>query len=92
MYALVKKNRNHSATEQVLSSLGICFITQNLNKLLFQKVFSSNFRYYFKVQAKNPHGYGPISPSVSFVTESGTVGFPAHFFSFSQKQIVWNND
>uniref|UniRef100_A0A8C7B270 Fibronectin type III domain-containing protein 1 n=1 Tax=Neovison vison TaxID=452646 RepID=A0A8C7B270_NEOVI len=29
-----------------------------------------NTRYYFKVQAKNPHGYGPISPSVSFVTES----------------------
>ncbi|XP_023600753.1 fibronectin type III domain-containing protein 1 [Myotis lucifugus] len=24
----------------------------------------------FKVQAKNPQGYGPISPSVSFVTES----------------------
>ncbi|XP_036173036.1 fibronectin type III domain-containing protein 1 isoform X2 [Myotis myotis] len=29
-----------------------------------------NTRYYFKVQAKNPQGYGPISPSVSFVTES----------------------
>nr|XP_012615129.1 fibronectin type III domain-containing protein 1 isoform X3 [Microcebus murinus] len=29
-----------------------------------------NTRYYFKVQAKNPHGYGPVSPSVSFVTES----------------------
>ncbi|XP_049620697.1 fibronectin type III domain-containing protein 1 [Suncus etruscus] len=29
-----------------------------------------NTRYYFKVQAKNPHGYGPISSSVSFVTES----------------------
>ncbi|XP_009450603.4 fibronectin type III domain-containing protein 1 isoform X2 [Pan troglodytes] len=29
-----------------------------------------NTRYYFKVQAQNPHGYGPISPSVSFVTES----------------------
>ncbi|XP_074044057.1 fibronectin type III domain-containing protein 1 isoform X2 [Macrotis lagotis] len=29
-----------------------------------------NTRYYFKVQAKNSHGYGPISPSVSFVTES----------------------
>ncbi|ELK09949.1 Fibronectin type III domain-containing protein 1 [Pteropus alecto] len=29
-----------------------------------------NTRYYFKVQAKNPHGYGPISPSVSFITES----------------------
>uniref|UniRef100_A0A8D0RWX8 Fibronectin type III domain-containing protein 1 n=1 Tax=Sus scrofa TaxID=9823 RepID=A0A8D0RWX8_PIG len=34
------------------------------------KMFSSNFRYYFKVQAKNPHGYGPVSPSVSFITES----------------------
>ncbi|XP_032341168.1 fibronectin type III domain-containing protein 1 isoform X2 [Camelus ferus] len=29
-----------------------------------------NTRYYFKVQAKNPHGYGPVSSSVSFVTES----------------------
>ncbi|XP_060061102.1 fibronectin type III domain-containing protein 1 [Erinaceus europaeus] len=29
-----------------------------------------NTRYYFKVQAKNPQGYGPISSSVSFVTES----------------------
>ncbi|KAM9000643.1 fibronectin type III domain-containing protein 1 isoform X1 [Sarcophilus harrisii] len=29
-----------------------------------------NTRYYFKVQAKNPYGYGPMSPSVSFVTES----------------------
>ncbi|XP_064148959.1 fibronectin type III domain-containing protein 1 isoform X2 [Loxodonta africana] len=29
-----------------------------------------NTRYYFKVQAQNPHGYGPVSPSVSFVTES----------------------
>uniref|UniRef100_A0A8D0UB72 Fibronectin type III domain-containing protein 1 n=1 Tax=Sus scrofa TaxID=9823 RepID=A0A8D0UB72_PIG len=29
-----------------------------------------NTRYYFKVQAKNPHGYGPVSPSVSFITES----------------------
>ncbi|XP_045428785.1 fibronectin type III domain-containing protein 1 isoform X1 [Pipistrellus kuhlii] len=29
-----------------------------------------NTRYYFKVQAKNPQGYGPVSPSVSFVTES----------------------
>ncbi|XP_030659844.1 fibronectin type III domain-containing protein 1 isoform X2 [Nomascus leucogenys] len=29
-----------------------------------------NTRYYFKVQAQNPHGYGPISSSVSFVTES----------------------
>ncbi|KAM6181927.1 fibronectin type III domain-containing protein 1 isoform 2-T2 [Erethizon dorsatum] len=29
-----------------------------------------NTRYYFKVQAKNPHGYGPMSSSVSFVTES----------------------
>ncbi|KAG8583228.1 hypothetical protein GDO81_008327 [Engystomops pustulosus] len=29
-----------------------------------------NTRYYFKVQAKNPYGLGPISPSVTFVTES----------------------
>ncbi|XP_077005514.1 fibronectin type III domain-containing protein 1 [Tamandua tetradactyla] len=29
-----------------------------------------NTRYYFKVQAQNPYGLGPISPSVSFVTES----------------------
>ncbi|KAM4694756.1 fibronectin type III domain-containing protein 1 [Discoglossus pictus] len=29
-----------------------------------------NTRYYFKVQAKNPYGFGPVSPSVSFVTES----------------------
>nr|XP_044617068.1 fibronectin type III domain-containing protein 1 isoform X1 [Equus asinus] len=29
-----------------------------------------NTRYYFKVQAQNPHGSGPISSSVSFVTES----------------------
>uniref|UniRef100_A0A8C9AIH0 Fibronectin type III domain-containing protein 1 n=1 Tax=Prolemur simus TaxID=1328070 RepID=A0A8C9AIH0_PROSS len=26
-----------------------------------------NTRYYFKVQAKNPHGYGPVSPSVFLV-------------------------
>uniref|UniRef100_A0A4X1VWQ5 Fibronectin type III domain-containing protein 1 n=1 Tax=Sus scrofa TaxID=9823 RepID=A0A4X1VWQ5_PIG len=32
-----------------------------------------NTRYYFKVQAKNPHGYGPVSPSVSFITESGAL-------------------
>ncbi|CAM4535463.1 unnamed protein product [Lepidochelys olivacea] len=29
-----------------------------------------NTRYYFKVQAKNPYGYGPISSSITFVTES----------------------
>ncbi|XP_073484093.1 fibronectin type III domain-containing protein 1 [Aquarana catesbeiana] len=29
-----------------------------------------NTRYYFKIQAKNPHGFGPMSPSVTFVTES----------------------
>ncbi|XP_069462806.1 fibronectin type III domain-containing protein 1 [Ambystoma mexicanum] len=29
-----------------------------------------NTRYYFKVQAKNPYGYAPASPSVTFVTES----------------------
>ncbi|KFR15288.1 Fibronectin type III domain-containing protein 1, partial [Opisthocomus hoazin] len=29
-----------------------------------------NTRYYFKVQAKNPFGYGPVSSSVSFITES----------------------
>nr|XP_033793976.1 fibronectin type III domain-containing protein 1 isoform X2 [Geotrypetes seraphini] len=29
-----------------------------------------NTRYYFKIQAKNPHGYGPVSPSLAFVTES----------------------
>ncbi|XP_069787740.1 fibronectin type III domain-containing protein 1 [Narcine bancroftii] len=29
-----------------------------------------NTRYYFKIQAKNPHGYGPISEALSFVTES----------------------
>ncbi|XP_053314765.1 fibronectin type III domain-containing protein 1 [Spea bombifrons] len=29
-----------------------------------------NTRYYFKIQAKNPYGFGPVSPSVSFVTES----------------------
>ncbi|KAM5165224.1 fibronectin type III domain-containing protein 1 [Mantella aurantiaca] len=29
-----------------------------------------NTRYYFKIQAKNPHGFGPVSPSVTFVTES----------------------
>uniref|UniRef100_G1QCR0 Fibronectin type III domain-containing protein 1 n=1 Tax=Myotis lucifugus TaxID=59463 RepID=G1QCR0_MYOLU len=29
-----------------------------------------NTSFRFKVQAKNPQGYGPISPSVSFVTES----------------------
>ncbi|XP_019382595.1 PREDICTED: fibronectin type III domain-containing protein 1 isoform X2 [Gavialis gangeticus] len=29
-----------------------------------------NTRYYFKVQAKNPYGFGPVSSSVSFVTES----------------------
>ncbi|XP_077139266.1 fibronectin type III domain-containing protein 1 [Ranitomeya variabilis] len=29
-----------------------------------------NTRYYFKIQARNPHGLGPMSPSVSFVTES----------------------
>lgn len=67
-------------------------MTQKLNKLLFQKMFSSDFRYYFKVQAQNPHGSGPISSSVSFVTESGMDGFPFSFFSFSEKQIIWNND
>ncbi|CAH2250033.1 fibronectin type III domain-containing 1 [Pelobates cultripes] len=29
-----------------------------------------NTRYYFKIQAKNPHGFGPMSSHVSFVTES----------------------
>ncbi|KAM8945519.1 fibronectin type III domain-containing protein 1 [Pelodytes ibericus] len=29
-----------------------------------------NTRYYFKIQATNPYGLGPVSPSVSFVTES----------------------
>ncbi|XP_067900875.1 fibronectin type III domain-containing protein 1 isoform X2 [Heterodontus francisci] len=29
-----------------------------------------NTRYYFKIQAKNPYGYGPISEALSFVTES----------------------
>ncbi|XP_075453206.1 fibronectin type III domain-containing protein 1 isoform X1 [Ascaphus truei] len=29
-----------------------------------------NTRYYFKIQAKNPYGFGPVSPHVSFVTES----------------------
>lgn len=76
----------------MLNSWGICLITQKLKELFFQKMFSSNFRYYFKVQAKNPHGYGPISPSVSFVTESGISNFIFSCFSFSQRQIVWNHD
>ncbi|XP_075719865.1 fibronectin type III domain-containing protein 1 [Rhinoderma darwinii] len=29
-----------------------------------------NTRYYFQIQARNPHGLGPMSPYVSFVTES----------------------
>eukprot|EP00079_Xenopus_tropicalis_P035715 XP_017949486.1 PREDICTED: fibronectin type III domain-containing protein 1 [Xenopus tropicalis] len=29
-----------------------------------------NTRYYFKIQAENPYGVGPMSPHVSFVTES----------------------
>ncbi|XP_051867195.1 fibronectin type III domain-containing protein 1 [Pristis pectinata] len=29
-----------------------------------------NTRYYFKIQAKNPYGYGPISEALSFITES----------------------
>ncbi|KAJ7342151.1 hypothetical protein JRQ81_009209, partial [Phrynocephalus forsythii] len=29
-----------------------------------------NTRYYFKIQAKNPYGYGPMSSSISYVTES----------------------
>nr|XP_028579648.1 fibronectin type III domain-containing protein 1 [Podarcis muralis] len=29
-----------------------------------------NTRYYFRVQAKNPYGYGPISSSISYITES----------------------
>uniref|UniRef100_A0A8C5SKE0 Fibronectin type-III domain-containing protein n=1 Tax=Laticauda laticaudata TaxID=8630 RepID=A0A8C5SKE0_LATLA len=29
-----------------------------------------NTRYYFKVQATNPYGYGPISSSITYVTES----------------------
>ncbi|ETE68866.1 Fibronectin type III domain-containing protein 1, partial [Ophiophagus hannah] len=29
-----------------------------------------NTRYYFKVQATNPYGYGPISSSINYVTES----------------------
>ncbi|OCT79887.1 fibronectin type III domain-containing protein 1 [Xenopus laevis] len=29
-----------------------------------------NTRYYFKIQAENPYGVGPVSPHVSFVTES----------------------
>lgn len=28
-------------------------------------------RYYFKVQAKNVFGYGPISETLTYVTESG---------------------
>lgn len=35
-------------------------------------VFS--FRYYFKVQAKNVFGLGPISETLSYVTESGESG------------------
>lgn len=30
-----------------------------------------SFRYYFKVQAKNVFGLGPISETLSYVTESG---------------------
>ncbi|KAH0622418.1 hypothetical protein JD844_024715 [Phrynosoma platyrhinos] len=29
-----------------------------------------NTRYYFRVQAKNPYGYGPVSSSISYITES----------------------
>ncbi|XP_078086110.1 fibronectin type III domain-containing protein 1 isoform X2 [Mustelus asterias] len=29
-----------------------------------------NTRYYFKIQAKNPYGYGPISEALTFITES----------------------
>ncbi|XP_058024477.1 fibronectin type III domain-containing protein 1 [Ahaetulla prasina] len=29
-----------------------------------------NTRYYFKVQATNPYGYGPISSSITYITES----------------------
>ncbi|XP_070589871.1 fibronectin type III domain-containing protein 1 [Erythrolamprus reginae] len=29
-----------------------------------------NTRYYFKVQATNPYGYGPVSSSITYVTES----------------------
>ncbi|XP_038664178.1 fibronectin type III domain-containing protein 1 isoform X2 [Scyliorhinus canicula] len=29
-----------------------------------------NTRYYFKIQARNPYGYGPISEALTFVTES----------------------
>uniref|UniRef100_A0A803TL32 Fibronectin type III domain containing 1 n=1 Tax=Anolis carolinensis TaxID=28377 RepID=A0A803TL32_ANOCA len=29
-----------------------------------------NTRYYFRVQAKNPFGFGPVSSSISYVTES----------------------
>lgn len=32
---------------------------------------SFSFRYYFKVQAKNVFGLGPISETLTYVTESG---------------------
>uniref|UniRef100_A0A8D0G4I4 Fibronectin type III domain-containing protein 1 n=1 Tax=Sphenodon punctatus TaxID=8508 RepID=A0A8D0G4I4_SPHPU len=55
-----------------------------------------NTRYYFKVQAKNPYGYGPISSSVSFLTESGgepiwipfTFKFDPTYSECSGKQYV----
>jgi hypothetical protein len=33
--------------------------------------FYFQFRYYFKVQAKNVFGLGPVSETLTYVTESG---------------------
>lgn len=43
--------------------------TKSLVKSLCRGLFS--FRYYFKVQAKNVFGLGPISETLTYVTESG---------------------
>lgn len=38
-----------------------------------------SFRYYFKVQAKNVFGLGPISETLSYVTESGAYACCGNF-------------
>lgn len=42
---------------------------KSLIKSLCCGLFS--FRYYFKVQAKNVFGLGPVSDTLTYVTESG---------------------
>lgn len=49
--------------------------TKSLIKYLLHGLFS--FRYYFKVQAKNVFGLGPVSDTLTYVTESGVYHVPS---------------